>query len=140
MAKKTIKKATGNYNKKGFKIDRVFTKDAPNALENVEYELRTTRITNPDGSVVFELKDAEIPEKLSQLATDIMVSKYFRKAGIPYSGADGTLLLNDDGTPVMGMETSAKQVISRLTGCWRSWGNSTATSNPRRMRRHSRMS
>ena len=36
---KTIKKATGNYNKKGLKIDRVFTKDAPNALENVEYEL-----------------------------------------------------------------------------------------------------
>ena len=122
MAKKTVKKATKSYSKKGLKIERVFTKDAPNALENVEYELRTTRITNPDGSVVFELKDAEIPKDWSQLATDIMVSKYFRKAGIPQFGEDGAPLLNDDGTPVMGMETSAKQVISRLTGCWRSWG------------------
>ena len=56
---------------------------------SVEYEKRTSRITNPDGSVVFEMNDAEIPEQWSQLATDIMVSKYFRKAGVPQTDANG---------------------------------------------------
>jgi hypothetical protein len=50
---------------------------------------RSSRITNPDGSVVFEMNDAEVPASWSQLATDIMVSKYFRKAGVPQDGRLG---------------------------------------------------
>lgn len=110
------------YSKDGLAVERLFTKGAPKPLERIEYEQRTTRITNPDGSVVFELKDAEIPKSWSQLATDIMVSKYFRKAGIPQFDKNGKALMDENGKPVLGMEKSAKQVISRLTGCWRSWG------------------
>ncbi|CAN5678013.1 hypothetical protein BH09PLA1_BH09PLA1_24130 [soil metagenome] len=92
------------------KVARRFTKPNQDVFSTVEYEKRTSRISNPDGSVVFEMNDAEIPKSWSQLATDIMVSKYFRKAGVPQ--ADGST----------GPERSAKQVIHRLAGCWRHWG------------------
>src|SRR5436190_2187095 len=92
------------------KITRRFTQAGQDVFSTVEFERRTSRIANPDGSVVFEMNDAEIPTSWSQLATDIMVSKYFRKAGVP----------QPDGTT--GPEKSAKQVIHRLAGCWRHWG------------------
>ena len=92
------------------KIERRFTKAGQDVFSTIQWDQRTSRITNPDGSVVFEMKDAEIPSSWSQLATDIMVSKYFRKAGVPQ--ADGT----------SGPEKSARQVIHRLVGCWRFWG------------------
>ncbi|HTL28816.1 MAG TPA: hypothetical protein VL282_06345, partial [Tepidisphaeraceae bacterium] len=97
------------------KVSRRFTKTGQDVFSTVEYEKRTSRITNPDGSVVFEMNDAEIPKSWSQLATDIMVSKYFRKAGVPQT-SDG----KPDGST--GPEKSAKQVIHRLAGCWRHWG------------------
>ena len=56
------------------KISRRFTKPNQDVFSTVEYEKRTSRISNPDGSVVFEMNDAEIPKSWSQLATDIMVS------------------------------------------------------------------
>ncbi len=92
------------------KIQRKFTQAGSDPFASVKWVKRSSRITNPDGSVVFEMNDAEVPETWSQLATDIMVSKYFRKAGVPK--ADGT----------SGPETSARQVIHRLAGCWRLWG------------------
>jgi ribonucleoside-diphosphate reductase alpha chain len=92
------------------KITRRFTTAGTDVFSTVKWAKRTSRITNADGSVVFEMKDAEVPESWSQLATDIMVSKYFRKAGVPQ--ADGT----------KGPEKSARQVIHRLAGCWRHWG------------------
>jgi ribonucleoside-diphosphate reductase alpha chain len=92
------------------KIARRFTQANTDVFSTVEYERRTSRISNPDGKVVFEMTDAEIPKAWSQLATDIMVSKYFRKAGVPQG----------DGTT--GPEKSVKQVIHRLAGCWRHWG------------------
>jgi len=66
----------------GLSMDRKRTKPGADPLEEVEYVLRDSQITNSDGSVVFELKGAQAPEGWSQLATDIAVSKYFRKAGI----------------------------------------------------------
>ena len=65
------------------KISRRFTRSGENVFDNVEWSSRSSRITNADGSLVFEMNDAEIPASWSQLATDIVVSKYFRKAGIP---------------------------------------------------------
>jgi ribonucleoside-diphosphate reductase alpha chain len=103
------------------KISRRFTKPGQNALETVEYEKRTSRISNPDGSVVFEMNDAEIPKTWSQLATDIMVSKYFRKAGVPQRDEAGNPLRDASGNVVTGPERSAKEVIHRLAGCWRYW-------------------
>jgi ribonucleoside-diphosphate reductase alpha chain len=104
------------------KIARRFTKPGQDALATVEYEKRTSRITNPDGSVVFEMNDAEIPQNWSQLATDIMVSKYFRKAGVPQKDEQGNPIRDSDGNIVTGPERSAREVVNRLAGCWRYWG------------------
>ena len=104
------------------KISRQFTKSGQDALANVEYEKRTSRITNPDGSVVFEMRDALIPKNWSQLATDIMVSKYFRKAGVPQVDQAGEPIHDASGNVVTGPERSAAQVVNRLAGCWRYWG------------------
>jgi ribonucleoside-diphosphate reductase alpha chain len=104
------------------KINRRFTQPNKDVFSSVEYEKRTSRISNPDGSIVFEMNDAEIPRQWSQLATDIMVSKYFRKAGVPLLDANGQPKLDDSGNPIKGPEKSAKQVIHRLAGCWRHWG------------------
>jgi ribonucleoside-diphosphate reductase alpha chain len=92
------------------KITRKFTTAGSDPFASTKWVTRSSKISNPDGSVVFEMKDAEVPEAWSQLATDIMVSKYFRKAGVPQ--ADGT----------KGPEKSARQVIHRLAGCWKHWG------------------
>jgi ribonucleoside-diphosphate reductase alpha chain len=104
------------------KITRRFTQPNQDVYQTVQWEQRTSRITNPDGSVVFEMNDAEIPRQWSQLATDIMVSKYFRKAGVPMSDPSGQPLRDDQGNIVTGPEKSARQVINRLAGCWRYWG------------------
>src|SRR5512141_782156 len=103
------------------KISRRFTKPGQDSFATVQYEQRTSRITNPDGSVVFEMKDAEVPAQWSQLATDIMVSKYFRKAGVPQTDEKGQTLRDEKGTVVLGPEKSVKQVVHRLAGCWRYW-------------------
>src|SRR5258708_7633047 len=76
----------------------------------VVWERRTSVITNPDGSVVFKMEGAEIPSGWSQLATDIVVSKYFRKAGL-------------HGKKELG-ETSVRQVVYRLSRTIREAGES----------------
>jgi len=104
------------------KITRQFTTAGQDVYDAVEWTKRSSRITNPDGSVVFEMTGAEIPASWSQLATDIMVSKYFRKAGVPQFDESGTQLFDEDGSPVTGPERSARQVVKRLVSCWRHWG------------------
>ncbi|MBX3472990.1 MAG: adenosylcobalamin-dependent ribonucleoside-diphosphate reductase [Planctomycetes bacterium] len=111
----------------GVTVPRVFTQAGENVLANVKYARRATKITNPDGSIVFKMEGAEIPAEWSQLATDIMISKYFRKAQVPQypEGADplnSEPLRDEDGKVVMGPERSARQVVNRLAGCWRHWG------------------
>ena len=114
-------RATG-VAKGGLTVTRHFTKAGEDPFDAVEWGRRTSRIANPDGSVVFEMQDAEVPAAWSQVAADIMVSKYFRKAGVPQTGPDGAPLLDESGNPVLGPERSARQVIARLAGCWRYWG------------------
>ena len=106
---------------KGLKMGRRFTRAGENPYDTVAWGKRDTRITNPDGSVVFEMKDAEIPVGWSQVAADIMVSKYFRKAGVPLHDTNGTLL-DENHQARMGSESSARQVFDRLAGTWRWWG------------------
>jgi len=74
---------------KGLRINRRFTEAGKDAYDKIEWSRRDSRITNPDGSIVFEMADAEIPSGWSQVAADIMVSKYFRKAGVPQRDANG---------------------------------------------------
>jgi ribonucleoside-diphosphate reductase alpha chain len=96
----TSSKAAQSRKKKGLVIERHYTQagEAPDA--NVVWERRQSVITNPDGSVVFKMDGAEIPAEWSQLATDIVVSKYFRKAGLYGDKAQG--------------ETSVRQVVHRI--------------------------
>jgi ribonucleoside-diphosphate reductase alpha chain len=93
----------------GLKIQRYFTKEGVNPFDMFEYDYRTSIIKNPNGEIVFELKNCEVPNHWSQIATDIIAQKYFRKAGVPQ--ADGTL----------GRETSAKEVAHRMANCWKHW-------------------
>ncbi len=106
----------------GLSIPRVFTTPGSDPLEEVTYEKRTSRIKNTNGSIVFEMQDAEIPADWSQVATDIVVSKYFRKAGVPQFDANGQVQKDEKGNPILGPERSVRQVVRRLAGCWRHWG------------------
>jgi ribonucleoside-diphosphate reductase alpha chain len=111
----------------GVNIPRRFTRAGEDVLGSVKYARRGTKITNPDGSIVFQMDGAEIPTDWSQLATDIMISKYFRKAQVPQfkEGADplkSEPLRDEDGKIILGPERSARQVVNRLAGCWRHWG------------------
>ncbi|MEY4183484.1 MAG: hypothetical protein RLZZ217_2110, partial [Planctomycetota bacterium] len=103
------------------KINRRFTDGKRDVFSTIEWTTRTSKIHNSDGSVVFEMTDAEIPKEWTQLATDIVVSKYFRKAGVPQFDQDGVPVVKD-GKPVFGPEKSVRQVVHRLAGCWAHWG------------------
>lgn len=105
------KKHFGTRVKRGLYISRYFTKKGIDPLEDVTYEVRSSRITNPDGSTVFEMKEVEVPMTWSQVATDVLAQKYFRKKGVPESKGGKN-----------GSEWSAKQVMRRLAGTWRHWG------------------
>lgn len=109
---------------RGLSVPRVFTTPGSDPLEEVTYDKRVSRIKNTDGSVVFEMEGAEIPASWSQVATDIVVSKYFRKAGVPQYDSEGKVMKNDKGEVITGPERSVKQVVRRLAGCWRHWGES----------------
>jgi len=106
----------------GLKVQRYFTKEGVSPFEMFNYEKRSSVIRNPDGSTVFEMNDVEVPETWSQVATDILAQKYFRKAGVPLRNEEGELLLDENGKVITGSETSIKQVAHRLAGCWRHWG------------------
>ena len=96
--------------KKGLSFQRKYTRDDINVYDQFEYDYRTSVIRNPSGEVVFEMNNVEVPKGWSQIATDILAQKYFRKAGVPQP--DGSL----------GRETSAKQVAHRMANCWKVWG------------------
>ncbi len=97
--KSTSPSASNTPTQGGVHIARRFTHKGKDPLDDVKWEQRRTVISNPDGSTVFAMEGVEVPAEWSQLATDIVVSKYFRKAGVP-------------GKP--GHETSVRQVVRRL--------------------------
>ncbi|HWR33385.1 MAG TPA: vitamin B12-dependent ribonucleotide reductase [Chitinophagaceae bacterium] len=103
-------KTKASRNAAGLQFSRRFTRQDVNVFDQFEYDYRTSIIRNPSGEVVFEMNNVEVPKQWSQIATDILAQKFFRKAGVPQ--ADGSL----------GRETSAKQVAHRLANCWRVWG------------------
>ena len=96
---------------KGLAFERHYTKDGVSPFDLFEYDFRTSVIRNPNGEVKFEMRDVEVPKHWSQIATDILAQKYFRKAGVP----------QEDGT--LGREVSIKQVAHRLADCWKTWGH-----------------
>lgn len=65
------------------RITRRFTVAGQDPFAGIKFVARTSKITNPDGSTVFEMRDIQVPESWSQVAVDILAQKYFRKAGVP---------------------------------------------------------
>ncbi|MDA7572379.1 vitamin B12-dependent ribonucleotide reductase [bacterium] len=108
----------------GLKVTRKYTSKG-DPYNGIVWEKRTSKIANPDGSVVFEMENVEIPSTWSQVATDIMVSKYFRKAGVPQVDDEGNTLKDENGDTILGSETSSRQVFDRLAETWRHWGETT---------------
>jgi len=112
------------------KINRQYTREGCDPLSAISFVPRTSRIVNPDGSVVFEMKDILVPETWSQVAVDILAQKYFRRAGVPSQ----TERVSEPGMPewlrrckaaagaTHGGETDSRQVFHRLAGCWTYWG------------------
>lgn len=94
----------------GLKFNRQFTRDGVSPYEMFEYDYRTSVIKNPSGEAVFQMDNVEVPRQWSQIATDILAQKYFRKAGVP----------QPDGST--GRETSIRQVAHRMAYCWKVWG------------------
>lgn len=113
------------------RIARRYTVAGQDPFASISFQPRTSRITNPDGSVVFEMKDIQIPETWSQVATDVLAQKYFRKAGVPQRTERVTeanvpewlqrSLPHSEGTD-FGAESDSRQVFRRLAGCWTYWG------------------
>ncbi|MFA5061585.1 MAG: vitamin B12-dependent ribonucleotide reductase [Patescibacteria group bacterium] len=106
----------------GLRFARHYTRDDISPFDMFTYELRSSVIREPSGQIVFEMTSVEVPSTWSQVATDILAQKYFRKAGVPQYNSDGTPTLNESGSPVLGSEKSIKQVAHRLAGTWRYWG------------------
>ncbi|MBV8434393.1 MAG: hypothetical protein JO029_08940, partial [Candidatus Eremiobacteraeota bacterium] len=102
------------------------------------FEPRTSRIVNPDGSVIFEAKDVMVPTGWSQVAVDVLAQKYCRKAGVPTavkrveedgvpewlwrSAADDAALAELPRNDQFGAERDSRQVFNRMAGCWTYWG------------------
>ncbi len=120
------------------RIERRYTKDGQSAYAGIDFRLTTSEIRNPDGSVVFKLDNVEVPEFWSQVASDVLAQKYFRKAGVPArlkkveensvpsflrrSVADEDALATlPEKERYIGEQTS-KQVFDRLAGTWTYWG------------------
>ena len=113
------------------KIERKFTQAGQDAYAELEFVTTSSEIRNPDGTVVFKLDDVEVPAKWSQVASDVIAQKYFRKAGVPLKsrrvaekGVPEFLWRSvpaNDNTGFTG-EISARQVFDRLAGAWAYWG------------------
>ncbi|MEI2804929.1 vitamin B12-dependent ribonucleotide reductase [Albidovulum sp.] len=120
------------------KIERRFTRAGQDAYAGIAFTVTTSEIRNPDGKIVFRNEAVEVPEGWSQVASDVLAQKYFRKAGVPArlrrvkekgvpeflwrSVPDDKALADlPEGERAAG-ESSAKQVFDRLAGAWAYWG------------------
>ncbi|ANP34977.1 ribonucleoside-diphosphate reductase class II [Phaeobacter gallaeciensis] len=113
------------------KIERKYTKSGQDAYADLDFISATSEIRNPDGTIVFRLENIEVPAEWSQVASDVIAQKYFRKAGVPSrlkkvreKGVPEFLwrsVPDGDNVEFVG-ETSSKQVFDRLAGGWAYWG------------------
>jgi ribonucleoside-diphosphate reductase alpha chain len=127
-----------NKNKKGLIIESLFSPAELDPFAVLEWDFKDSVISNPDGSVVFEMKNVRVPKGWSQVATDILAQKYFRRAGIPAalkkvaephvpewlqrSVPDTAQLAKLPEDKRSGGEVDSAQVFHRLAGCWTYWG------------------
>ena len=121
------------------RIERRYTKDGQSPYADIAFRLTTSEIRNPDGSVVFRADNVEVPAQWSQVASDVLAQKYFRKAGVPArlkKVEEETVpsflwrsVADEDGArarcprrSASSARHSAKQVFDRLAGTWTYWG------------------
>ena len=115
------------------KINREFTKNTQSPYENIKFKKASTEILNPDGSLVFKLENFDVPEGWSQVASDILSQKYFRKAGVPSkvkrtdernipSWLAPRVADNESEDLSFSSEKNSQQVFDRLAGAWTYWG------------------
>ena len=120
------------------KIDRRFTTANKSPYDAIEFRKAVSEIKNPNGSIVFKLDDIDVPSAWSQVASDVLAQKYFRKAGVPAvlkkvkekgipsflwrSVPDEKALKKLPEDEQFGGETAATQVFDRLAGAWAYWG------------------
>jgi len=120
------------------KIERKFTTKGESPYKGITFKKVISEIKNPDGSTIFKLNDVEVPVKWSQVATDIIAQKYFRKKGVPKylkkvseENIPDWLLKNTSDKNKLNKipskerfkgETSSKQVFDRIAGTWTYWG------------------
>ncbi|MDQ2092724.1 vitamin B12-dependent ribonucleotide reductase [Rhodalgimonas zhirmunskyi] len=112
------------------KIERKFTTAGQDAYAGIDFVTTTSEIRNPDGTTVFKLDDVEVPKSWSQVASDVIAQKYFRKAGVPsklekIAEKDVPAFLwrsKPAKDAKMDGEISSKQVFDRLAGAWAYWG------------------
>src|SRR5258705_239224 len=120
------------------RIERRNTTQGQSPYAGIDFRLTTSEIRNPDGSVVFRLENVEVPEFWSQVASDVLAQKYFRKAGVAArlkkveeetvpswlwrSVPDTEALATLPEAERYVSELSARQVFDRLAGCWTYWG------------------
>ena len=96
---------------RGLPVPRRVTREGVSAaqvLDQVAWTRRPAKISGADGEVVFKMDDAEVPAEWSQLATDVAVSKYFRKAGVTQNKS--------------GAEESVRQLVRRVAHTLRTAG------------------
>src|SRR4051794_31246692 len=120
------------------RIERRYTKPGQQPYAELDFRRATSEIKNPDGSVVFRLENIDVPSSWSQVATDILAQKYFRKAGVPAalkrveeetvpswlwcSVPDKEALAKLPEKQRYVGEHSSTQVFNRLAGTWTYWG------------------
>jgi ribonucleoside-diphosphate reductase alpha chain len=120
------------------RIERRNTTAGQSPYAEIDFRLTTSEIRNPDGSVVFRLENVEVPDFWSQVASDVLAQKYFRKAGVAArlkkveeetvpswlwrSVPDTAALADLPESERYVSELSSKQVFDRLAGCWTYWG------------------
>ncbi|MGY4624788.1 vitamin B12-dependent ribonucleotide reductase [Bradyrhizobium sp. USDA 4486] len=120
------------------RIERRHTTSGQSPYAGIDFRLTTSEIRNPDGSVVFKLDNVEVPTEWSQVASDVLAQKYFRKAGVAArlkkveeESVPSFLWRSVPDTEALAAlpekeryvsELSAKQVFDRLAGCWTYWG------------------
>jgi ribonucleoside-diphosphate reductase alpha chain len=112
------------------KFDRLFTTESSGPYEGIVWEKRLSEIRNPDGKSVFKMEGAIVPSTWSQIATDIIAQKYFRKAGVPADKARHWEAFVPESqrklageSPKPGTEHDARQVFHRLAYTWMTWGS-----------------
>ncbi len=132
------------------RFERRYTQAGKSPFAGMAFRAADSEIRNPDGSIVFQLKNVDVPADWSQVASDVLAQKYFRRAGVPAR----LIRVRDDDLPEFlwrsvpdeaalaampeadrfGSETSSRQVFHRMAGAWTYGDGRAATSTAKRMR------